>query len=190
MPRWSLRRSSRGAAASSAARPSSAPSPPASAPPTPAVTTKHRPSSIGPPRPRTGSRIATRRCSSKRKSRARRPHRRRPGDARPAREGLADRPPDHPRRVRSRRARDRSRQRGAGLSAPPGRRAIAHPEHGLARPSITRLARHAEEKGGTGAALAWLRGVAPAFRGTEQEQVAQYGIATELDRAGDLRRRA
>lgn len=64
--------------------------------------------------------------------------------------------------------------------------ARAHPEHGLARPSINRIARHAEEKGGPGAALAWLRSVAPAFRGTEQDQVVAYDIAGELDCAGDV----
>jgi tetratricopeptide (TPR) repeat protein len=63
--------------------------------------------------------------------------------------------------------------------------ARAHPEHGLARPSIQRIARRAEERGGPAAALAWLRAAEPAFRGTEQDQVIHYAVAQELLAASD-----
>jgi hypothetical protein len=62
----------------------------------------------------------------------------------------------------------------------------AHPDHGLARPAIGHIVRHLEEKGGTAASLAWLRGVAPAFRGTEQDQSVAYEIAGALERSGDI----
>jgi tetratricopeptide (TPR) repeat protein len=57
-----------------------------------------------------------------------------------------------------------------------------HPKHGLARHAVTQLRRLAAEKGGGEAAgLAWLDAAAPAFKGTELEQVFAYERARSLD---------
>ena len=58
------------------------------------------------------------------------------------------------------------------------------PTHGLARPAIARLAAHAAERGGKAAAVTFLRDAAPAFAGTELEQVVAYETARALENAG------
>ena len=59
-----------------------------------------------------------------------------------------------------------------------------HPEHGLARHAVARLAEHAAERGGDEAALAWLDATAPGFHGTELDQVFAYERARLLEKMG------
>ncbi len=59
-----------------------------------------------------------------------------------------------------------------------------YPAHGLARPSLRRLVRHAEEQGGEGAVLALLDAHAAALRGTELDEVVTYERSRALERAG------
>jgi tetratricopeptide (TPR) repeat protein len=59
-----------------------------------------------------------------------------------------------------------------------------YPEHGLARPAIHRMIRHAEDEGGPAAALRWLEAHREVFRGTGEEEVISYETGLALDRAG------
>jgi tetratricopeptide (TPR) repeat protein len=59
-----------------------------------------------------------------------------------------------------------------------------YPAHGLARPSLRRLVRHAEETGGEPAVQALLDAHAAALRGTELDEVVTYERSRSLERAG------
>jgi tetratricopeptide (TPR) repeat protein len=62
--------------------------------------------------------------------------------------------------------------------------ALRFPAHGVARPAILRLVRHAQDRGGEPAVLAFLDAHEAAFRATEQDEVIAYERALSLDRAG------
>lgn len=59
-----------------------------------------------------------------------------------------------------------------------------YPKHGLARISLRRLVRHAEDGAGPEAAIRWLDSREPVFRGTELDEVRSYERALALERAG------
>lgn len=60
----------------------------------------------------------------------------------------------------------------------------AYPQHGVTRLAIRRIVEHEEERGGEAAVMAWLDARAPAFKGTDQEEVFAYERARSLRRAG------